>query len=90
MRGIQATQAKQQQTTHTPQTTPQNDFRIFRIISLKILEMRGLGDLRGPYDATKKCIIDDKSTSSQEDENFLIYHLRSTLLLLINKTMINQ
>ena len=40
--------------------------------------MRGLGDLRAPYDASEKCIVDDKSTSSQEEQNFFIYHLRST------------
>ena len=47
--------------------------------------MRGLGDLRAPYDASKKCIVDDKTTSSQEEQNFFIYNLRSTLIVVLSR-----
>ena len=52
--------------------------------------MRGLGDLRAPYDASEKCIVDDKSTSSQKEQKFFIFHLRSTHLLLTEYANANR
>ena len=44
--------------------------------------MHGLGDLQSLYDANEKCIVDDKSTSSQTEEKFFNFHLRSSFVLL--------